>query len=153
DRAQGSVSLLDRDDMRAAWQAVLRRLIDSDGVHGLVRGRCCRLLLEQRVLDEAELRRLAGLTLSPVVPAPQAAAWVEGVLRGSGLLLMHQDGLWSALDAWLADLSVEVFVALLPMLRRAFAGFQPPERRNMAEKVKRLGSARQPGAAIAAKKG
>src|SRR5258707_3488130 len=136
DRAQESVSLLDREDMRGDWQTVLRRLIDNNGVHGPVRWRCCRLLLEQRVLDEAELRRLAGLTLSPVVPAAQAAAWVEGVLRGSGLLLLHQDGLWSALDAWLADLSADLFVALLPMLRRAFSGFQPPERQRMGEMVK-----------------
>jgi hypothetical protein len=150
DRAQESVGLLDREDMRGDWQTVLRRLIDNDGVHGLVRGRCCRLLLEQRVLDEDELRRLAGLTLSPVVPAAQAAAWVEGVLRGSGLLLLHQDGLWSALDAWLADLPADLFVALLPMLRRAFSGFQPPERQAMGEKVKHLRTDARVGSATGA---
>jgi Family of unknown function (DUF5682) len=150
DRAQESVSLLDREDMRGDWQTVLRRLIDNDGVHGLVGGRCCRLLLEQRVLDEAELRRLAGLTLAPVVPAAQAAAWVEGVLRGSGLLLLHQDGLWSALDAWLADLPTDLFVALLPMLRRAFSGFQPPEHQAMGEKVKHLRADARAGIATTA---
>ncbi|MGZ3600949.1 MAG: DUF5682 family protein, partial [Ktedonobacterales bacterium] len=138
DRVQESIGLLNRDDYRDAWQPVLRGLVDRDGVHGLVRGRCCRLLLEQHAMDEAELRRLAGLALSPVTAAPQAAAWVEGVLRGSGLLLLHQDGLWSALDAWLSDLAPDAFVALLPLLRRAFSGFQAPERRAMGEKVKRL---------------
>ena len=49
------------------------------------------------------------------------------LLRGSGLVLLHEDALWSALDAWLRDLSAETFVELLPLLRRAFAGFQPPE--------------------------
>ena len=143
DYVQESIGLLNRDDQRDVWQHVLRWLVDRDGVHGFVRGRCCRLLLEQHAMDEAELRRLAGLALSPVMPAPQAAAWVEGVLRGSGLLLLHQDGLWSALDAWLADLAPDAFVALLPLLRRAFSGFQAPERRAMGEKVKRL---RLPGA-------
>ena len=57
----------------------------------------------------AELQRLARLALSPVTPAAQAAAWVEGVLRGSGLLLLHQDGLWPALDRWLRDLDADTF--------------------------------------------
>ncbi len=89
---QESVSLLNREDQQREWQKVLRQLINRDSVHGLVRGRCCRLLLEQKILDEEELQRLARLALSPVTPAPQAASWVEGVLHGSGLQLLHLDG-------------------------------------------------------------
>jgi hypothetical protein len=143
---QESVSLLNREDQQGEWQKVLRQLIDRDSVHGLVRGRCCRLLLEQKILDEEELRRLARLALSPVTPAPQAASWVEGVLHGSGLQLLHLDGLWVALDSWLSELTEDVFVTLLPLLRRAFAGFHAPERRKMGEKVKHLRTRPQTGA-------
>ncbi len=138
DRVQESVSLLNRDDQRRAWLTVLHSLVEREGVHGLVRGRCCRLLLEQKAIDEQELQRLARLALSPVNPTEQAAAWIEGVLYGSGLLLLHQDGLWRALDLWLRELSAETFVALLPILRRAFSGFQDAERRAMGEKVQKL---------------
>lgn len=138
DHVQESVRLLDRADQLAEWQQVLRLLIERDSIHGLVRGRSCRLLLEQHALDEQELQRLARLALSPVTPAPQAAAWVEGVLRGSGLQLLHQDGLWLALDNWLSELPEDVFVTLLPLLRRAFSSFQSPERQKMGEKVKHL---------------
>jgi hypothetical protein len=140
DHVQESVSMLNREEQVTDWQHTLRQLVDRESIHGLVRGRCCRLLLEQRVLDEEELQRLARLALSPVTEAPQAAAWVEGVLRGSGLQVLHQDSLWIALDGWLCELSDDVFVALLPLLRRAFSGFQPPERRAMGEKVKYLRS-------------
>ncbi len=140
DHVQESVSLLNRDDQRQQWQGVLRSLVRREGVHGLVRGRCCRLLLEQKAIDEQELQRLARLALSPVNPASQAASWIEGVLRGSGLLLLHQDSLWLALDRWLSELSAEAFIELLPLLRRAFSGFEPPERRAMGEKVRRLRS-------------
>ncbi|HEY4388339.1 MAG TPA: DUF5682 family protein, partial [Ktedonobacteraceae bacterium] len=75
-----------------------------------------------------------------VTDAPQAASWIEGVLQGSALLILHQDNLWRALDRWLSELSGETFEALLPVLRRAFANFQPPERRAMGEKVRALGS-------------
>lgn len=145
DHVQESLNILNRPEQQEAWQVVLRQLIERDSIHGLVRGRSCRLLLEQKVMDEEELQRLARLALSPVTPAPQAAAWVEGVLRGSGLQLLHQDGLWLALDNWLSDLAEDVFVALLPLLRRAFSGFHAPERQKMGEKVKHLRSKSQAG--------
>jgi hypothetical protein len=136
DHVQETIDTLNRDDsMRPDWLHVLRRLVDSDPVHGLVRGCCCRMLLEQNALTEAELQRLAMLSLSPVVPADQATAWIEGVLRGGGIKLLHQDGLWRALDAWLVSLSGEAFVALLPLLRRAFSGFSTAELRDMGTKV------------------
>ena len=146
DAVQESISLLDQDERRDAWLEVLRGLVDRGGVHGVIRGRCCRLLLEQHALDSDELQRLAGLALSPAVPADAAAAWVEGVLRGSGLLLLHQDGLWGALDAWLCALAPEAFVSLLPLVRRAFSGFSAPERRAMGEKVKILRESPSSGA-------
>jgi hypothetical protein len=145
--AHESVALLDDAGHRAEWVATLRALSVRDGVHGLVRGRCVRLLLELRALESEELRRLAGLALSPAVPAPDGATWIEGVVRGPALTLLHQDGLWLALDAWLVEQAPETFVALLPLLRRAFSGFQPPERRMMGEKVRELhaGGAAQSG--------
>ena len=148
DHAQESIDLLNDQTQRDEWHTVLAQLIDRDGVHGLVRGRCCRLLLEHQTITEDELQILARRALSPALPAAQAAAWVEGVLHGSGLLLIHQDGLWLALDAWLSDLDAATFVALLPLVRRAFAEFQPPERRAMGDKVKHLRQTGQRAAPI-----
>lgn len=133
-----SIAVLDRSDQKAEWCAVLLKLLEWDGIHGLVRGWCCRLLVELQVLDDAEIARRASLALSPANPAGHAAAWLEGLLKGSGLVLLHHDGLWAALDRWLAGLSVDVFTEMLPLVRRAFSGFQPAERRSMGEKVKRL---------------
>jgi len=138
DKVQESISLLNREEQRQAWQRTLRTLIERESIHGLLCGGSCRLLLEQNVLDEDELQTLTGLALSTANPAVQAAAWIEGVLRGSGLLVLHQDGLWRALDRWMSELDTEAFDTLLPILRRAFSGFQTPERRKMGEKVKHL---------------
>jgi len=139
------VNLLDRPDMGERWRAALRPLAENEGVHALVRGWCCRLLLEAGVLDEDGLQRLAGLALSPAVPAPEAAAWVEGVLRGSGLGLLQRTGLWRALDGWLTALPPGTFTTLLPLVRRAFSDFEPAERRAMGERVRKLGSGGDPG--------
>jgi hypothetical protein len=138
DKVQETVSLLNRSGQLGEWQDILRHLMESEGISGLIRGRCCRLLLEQNVLDEEELQRLTRLALATANPAPQAAAWIEGILRGSALTVLHQNGLWRALDRWQSELAAETFEALLPILRRAFSNFQPPERRQMGEKVKHL---------------
>jgi hypothetical protein len=135
---QHAIDLLERTDEREEWVATLGALSARDAVHPLVRGYCCRLLIEQKQLDEAELGRRSSLALSPAVAAEQAAGWLTGLLRGSGLVLVHHDAVWSALDRWLAGLALDRFPAMLPLLRRAFAGFSPAERRVMGEKIARM---------------
>lgn len=139
-RADYSLEKLNREEQYAKWLRVLSYLAGREGVHGLVRGRCCRILFDKQRLDADELQRAARLALSPATSAGQAAAWIEGVLQGSGQLLLNQDGLWKALDRWLSELGPESFVELLPLLRRAFSGFSGPERRSMGEKVRHLHS-------------
>ena len=81
-----------------------------------------------------------GLALSLVGEPAQAAAWLEGFLQGGGLLLLHNDALWAILDDWVSGLSGEAFTPLLPLLRRTFAAFPAPERRQLGERVKRNGA-------------
>jgi hypothetical protein len=121
------------------------------GVHPLLCGWCCRSLLDAGVISEDELYRLARVSLSSANPPAECAAWATGLLRGSGLALLHQDRVWEVFDRWLSELSAEVFVEMVPLLRRAFADFTGPERRQMGEKVKHLGAgSRGPRPAVAA---
>ncbi len=135
---QQALDLLDLAHLSQPWQEALGRLMRRD-VHGLIRGWCCRLLLEKGAIAEEELYRMARLALALANPPAQAAAWAAGLLRGSGMLLLHYDGVWQAFDRWLSELPEEVFRQMLPLVRRAFADFTPAERRQMGEKVKRLG--------------
>jgi hypothetical protein len=134
-----SLGILDEPAWGSDWESVLRELADDDAVHGLIRGWSCRSLFERGKLNEDELDRRAGLALSPVTPALDAAAWIEGLLHGAGMALLHQDGVWIALDRYVARLPADDFQEMLPLLRRAFSGFSGPERRMMAERVKHLG--------------
>ena len=138
---QHALDVLERADEREEWLMTLRQLAARDPVHALVRGYCCRLLLEQQQLDDRELGRLAGLALSPAVPPADAAGWLSGLLRGSGFLLVHHEAVWIALDEWLARLPPDQFPGMLPLLRRAFSGFSSAERRVMGEKIARLTTA------------
>ena len=79
-------------------------------------------------------RRL-GLALSAANPPAQSAAWVDGFLRNSGVLLLHDETLWRVLDDWVTALSPDHFTAALPLLRRTFGTFQIAERRQLGTRV------------------
>jgi hypothetical protein len=53
-------------------------------------------------------------------------------------VLVHHDEVWTALDRWLAELPTDRFPTVLPLVRRAFAGFSPAERRIMGGKIARM---------------
>lgn len=140
EKVNAAIQLLQREAHTAQWQQTLLRLVEQQGLHGLLAGRACRLLLDAQALDAVEAARRLSLALSSANEPAQAGAWVEGFLHGSGLLLLHDETLWQVLDAWLTALPEEPFIALLPLLRRTFANFTAPERRQMGERVKRGGS-------------
>ncbi|MGC1218467.1 MAG: DUF5682 family protein [Phormidesmis sp.] len=139
-----AIKQLQQEQYAKSWSAVLRQLCDRAGLHGLIAGYSCRLLLDENSFHPAEAARLLGLALSLTNKPTAAAAWVEGFLQGSGLLLLHDDDIWQVLDDWVSGLSDSAFTALLPLLRRTFSSFPAPERRQMGERV-RLGTKRLVG--------
>jgi hypothetical protein len=141
DAAHEAISLLDDPAIRDEWLALLASQVERDAVHPLLRGRVCRLALDRGSIVSDQLERLASLALSTAVEPAQAAAWIEGLVAGSGLMLLHQDVVWAVLDRWLSGLGQDVFVQVLPLLRRAFSGFAHAERRQMGAKVARLRAA------------
>lgn len=135
-----AVNLLESDEHRAAWRALLAQMSEQHGLHGLLAGRCTWLSFDAGTFDVEETARRMGLALSTASEPAQAAAWVEGLLRGNGQLLVHTEALFRALDAWVTSLAPDTFTALLPLLRRTFVTFPAPERRHIGERVKSGGA-------------
>ncbi|HMY76543.1 MAG TPA: DUF5682 family protein, partial [Blastocatellia bacterium] len=133
----GAIGLIQKDDLSQSWQTTLAQLADRGGLHGLVAGRSCRLLLDADALSAEEAARRVSHALSTAGEPAQAAAWVEGFLKDSGLLLLHDERLWQVIDDWLTALPGDGFTVLLPLLRRTFSTFTAPERRQMGERAKR----------------
>ncbi len=130
-----ALRVLDDPAQREMWRAALARVAENDRVHGLVAGRAMRLLFDVGEADADAVRTRLARALSRGTPPAAAAAWIEGLLRGSGLLVVHHPQLLGVLDAWLSALDGESFLAVLPLARRAFAAFSPPERRAVAERI------------------
>src|SRR6266540_4548878 len=140
-----AVSLLQNAEYQSEWHAALRRLSDLRGCHGLIAGRSCRILLDSASLSAGEAARRFGLALSAASAPNDASAWIEGLLKGSGALLIHDDALWQIVDDWLSGLPGEAFTQTLPLLRRTFATFLPAERRKLGERARARDGRQSPG--------
>jgi hypothetical protein len=134
-----AVRLLQNSDHLASWHGILQHLVKQENIHGLIAGRSCRILLDSQIVDERETARLMRLALSTVNEPAQIAAWIDGFLRGSGLILLHDQTLLQILDEWVASLDENTFIALLPLLRRTFSSFHEPERRQIGEIIRGKG--------------
>lgn len=135
-----AIGLLQQPAASEMWQQVLEKMADQQGLHGLLAGRCCRLLFEAGVFQAADTARRLSFALSTANEPTQAGQWSEGFLTGSGLLLLHNPALWQVLDHWVMQLSSDRFTTVLPLLRRTFSTFPAPERRQMGERVRQEGT-------------
>ena len=134
-----ALNLLQNTEYTNAWNGVLRQLTNSPSLHGLIAGRSCRLLEEARVLAAEESARRFHLALSTAGDPAQAAAWIDGFLRQSGLTLIHDGALFGVVDEWVSSLSTDHFTNALPLIRRTFGTFAAAERRQIGERVVRGG--------------
>jgi hypothetical protein len=133
---------------RDRWLDTLRQLVERRDLHGLLAGRLVRLLVDAGVLPRSDASRRFAAHLSVGVSQAGKAAWAQGFLGGSGLLLVHDPELLTILDGWVVSLGAEDFLDVLPLLRRTFGEYSPSERQNIADQLKHLGSGRPRPAAV-----
>lgn len=140
--AHQAIRLVGREALLDEWRQALRRIAALGASHGLVCGLAARLLFDEQAedLEQTSLRMSQALSVGNEPGA--AAAWLEGFLARSGMVLLHDDALWGMVDGWLGSLPEEHFMRVLPLLRRAFAAFNAPERRQLGERVRRPAAGR-----------
>lgn len=129
--------LIENEALTQNWHSTLRTLLDKEGVNAIILGCTCRLLFDAQVLDEFQTAQRFELALSKGNEPLYSAGWVEGFLKGSGMILLYDNILWNLLYRWVFELSEEYFIELLPILRRTFSKFEPSERKQLGEKAKK----------------
>ncbi len=103
-----------------AWRAELVRLAHSDTAQPYLAGFALARLLAQGRLSEEDLASEVSRRLSPGNTLDNAIGWFEGVLAGNRVALLSRLVFWRHLDALVANMSEEEFLAMLVPLRRAF---------------------------------
>ena len=138
---QQLVHTLNQPEQKATWQAVLEEIAAQRHVHHLLVGQAVRLLFDDGVFsaETTALHMQQTLVVSQANSADQLIQigfWIEGFLKGSDLIMLHDEQLWSLLDRWIVRLESSDFKGVLPLLRRTFATFGESSREQMHRKVK-----------------
>ena len=115
------------------WLTTLLTIQQNDQTNPLLQGATTRILFDKEILNIETVGNWLHYTLSTGQSRENAAAALEGFCYGSGLLLIHNPRLWQIIDNWIREISMDIFMELLPLLRRTFAVFSDPERRKMME--------------------
>jgi len=136
--ADRGIALLERPELAEPWTRALTGLAVQSGVHGSVAGRVNRLLLDRGSLAADEAGGRLSRQLSVGGDPAHAAAWLDGFLAGEALLLLHDRDLLAVIDAWVRDIDERTFDDLLPLVRRTFAAFERPARRQVGELLARI---------------
>ena len=134
DAVSSTIGLLS-DDAKTLWLDAVRHVLERADVPGLLGGRLTRTLLDAGEIETGEARGALGRALSHGPSVIERAAFAEGFLAGSALLLIHDRAILSLVDAWLAELGPDDFTEVLPVLRRALGAYNKPERRALADRV------------------
>ncbi len=139
--AHAAIRLLNDADRAAEWHQALQRIAQPGASHGLLRGLTARLLFDAGIDAIEVTSQHMSQSLSLAVDPGSAAAWLEGFLNQSAMVLLHDAQLWNMVDQWLGGLKDEHFQRVLPLLRRTFSSFSAPERQQIGERAKRPSTA------------
>ncbi|MGO1072837.1 DUF5682 family protein [Lysobacter sp. CA199] len=146
--ADRAVELREADEQSQTWRRTLRILAVSESATPLLRGLCTRLLFDAGGFDGEAVARELGLNLSQGAEPLRAAQWLDGFLNRNAAVLLHDDAVWSLIDAWISELGHEHFLRVVPLLRRSFSRFEAADRRDLGLRVKRpVRAVRAPAAA------
>lgn len=132
---QSAIKLHDHQDIWDLWHKSLYDIIDNEGIHRIIVGCACRLLLDGDQFSKEEIKKRLQYAISSSHEPKDVANWIEGFLRGSGLILIYDNELWDLIYAWIDQLDKDIFVLQLPYLRRAFSKFSKGERSKIGVKV------------------
>ncbi|MER8977670.1 DUF5682 family protein [Mesorhizobium sp. M0870] len=135
-KADEAISLVEPEqDVLDIWRNGLAAVLDGSRSTALVAGCAAHLLYEAGHLSADAATGLIARRLSPGTPVTEAAGFFEGFFSTAGQRLIYDEGLRGAVDAWLASLDEEAFIAHLPLLRRVFSHLDSMERRRLIEAV------------------
>jgi len=131
-----NIFIINDVDLINLWLTALLTIQQNDQTNPMLQGATTRILFDKEILDIETVGNWLHYTLSAGQSREHAAAALEGFCYGSGLLLINNTRLWQIIDDWVTSIPMDIFMELLPLLRRTFAVFSDPERRKMMELAK-----------------
>ncbi len=125
------ISILNTPNYTKIWRETLEKIALQNGTYPLISGTCTRLLFDAKAWTTEQTATRLHFGLSQTQDPHLSVTWLEGFTHGSGQILVYHTELWAIIDEWLLGLDETQFTDLLPLMRRAFSHFTPPERAKM----------------------
>ena len=135
-----AINLVQHHALTASWQETLTAISGNPQSAPMIAGYASRLLFDSKIMTGDTLVKAFSVAMSVANPPALAAAWLEGFLKGSGTLLLLDEELWNMVHNWVSQLENDIFIQVLPLLRRTFSNFTAPERKKLGDKVKHGGN-------------
>ncbi len=129
----------DDAELLESWYRTLFKIMNISTVPDFLLGAILRLCFDKGQLAFDDVVLQMSYALSGMREPLHAVHWLEGFLKGSGLIFVYHQPLWELINQWIQQLSEERFQESLPLLRRAFSAYQPAERRKLLAKAKSKG--------------
>jgi hypothetical protein len=132
-----SLDLLAEESLIESWCRTLTVLASDAMAAPAIVGLAARRLYERAAATPEATAATLARALSPANPPKAAGGFLNGFVGQSAEVLLHDTTLFGIVDEWLASPEEADFLEILPMLRRAFAGFGAIERRRLLDQVGR----------------
>jgi hypothetical protein len=133
---QEAVAVLQQQALTTQWQQTMQLIAGNKAASSVIAGYATRLLFDFKMLQGEELIRTFSFSMSVQNAPDKNASWLEGFLKGSGSILLVDYDLWNLVNGWVNELNQDTFTQVLPLLRRTFANFTPPERKKLGARAK-----------------
>ncbi len=131
-----NVRFLKNTEITKQWFEALEKVAkEKENVPSILLGCTYRLLFEERIFTRDYTIKGLSLALSSSQNPDKSAAWLEGFLRGSVLILILDYQLWNAIFSWINALDEDDFEFIYPLMRRTFSRFKSNERKQIGEKA------------------
>jgi hypothetical protein len=116
------------------WRGQLAAVAENYACSPAVAGLALRILHDAGAWAED---RVAAVFSGRVIgeDVRKAGAFLESFLSGSAEILIQDQSLLFVMDDWMTSLDEEMFIEILPLLRRAFSGFDMTGRSRILERV------------------
>jgi hypothetical protein len=125
-----ALSLFQDGALTVEWQRQLASLSRDERASPTVVGAALRCLHDSGARESAWIVDAFSWRVRGQEPEG-AGDFLEAFLEGGAEPLLHDRALLAPLDAWVAELDEEGFVAAVPLLRRCFSGFDASARRRL----------------------
>jgi hypothetical protein len=134
-KVHASVQVLDEANYKNDWLDTLATLIEIKQTEPVIHGTCCKILYDAGILTEEQTRLAFDRALSVNNEPSYSANWIEGFLKDGAITLLMDDIIWDIVNNWVKNIEEDMFIQILPLLRRTFALYTAAEKQKIAAQV------------------